>query len=44
MISKGLVDLKPLVTHCFKFEDFQKAFEICRDGADGVIKCLISCE
>ena len=41
MIAAGLVNLKPLITHRFKFEDALKAFETVRDGKYGVIKALI---
>ncbi|XP_068210844.1 sorbitol dehydrogenase-like [Palaemon carinicauda] len=44
MISNGLIDVKPLVTHRFRFDEYNKAFETFRDGADGAIKCIISCE
>ncbi|XP_068211893.1 sorbitol dehydrogenase-like [Palaemon carinicauda] len=44
MIAKGLIDVGPLITHRFKFEEFNKAFEMFKDGADGAIKCMISCE
>ncbi|XP_071551712.1 sorbitol dehydrogenase-like [Panulirus ornatus] len=41
MIAKGLIDVGPLITHSFKFEDFQKAFEMFHTGEDGAIKCMI---
>lgn len=45
MVARGLVDLKPLLTHTFKFEDALEAFEITKNGKDkngrGVIKCVI---
>ncbi|XP_047496336.1 sorbitol dehydrogenase-like [Penaeus chinensis] len=44
LISKGVVDVKPLITHRFKFDEFQKAFEFFRNGTDGAIKCMISCD
>ncbi|KAK7070623.1 hypothetical protein SK128_023499 [Halocaridina rubra] len=44
MIAKGLVDVKPLITHTFAFEDYKKAFELCKTAEDGVIKCMISCD
>lgn len=44
LIDKGLVDLKPLITHRFKFEEFKKAFEFFRHGTDGAIKCIVSCD
>ena len=39
--SSGKVDLKPVITHRFRFEDIQKAMEIVRDRKDGVIKALV---
>jgi threonine 3-dehydrogenase len=33
----GKVDLKPLITHRFKMEDFEKAFEIGLSGNSGKI-------
>lgn len=44
LISKGVVDVKPLITHRFKFEEVKKAFEFFRNGTDGAIKCMISCD
>ncbi|WVQ72436.1 hypothetical protein IAR50_001988 [Cryptococcus sp. DSM 104548] len=45
LVARGLVDLKPLLTHTFKFEDALEAFEITKNGKDkngrGVIKCVI---
>jgi len=35
------VDLKPLVTHRFPFEESQKAFETAEVGKDGAIKVVI---
>lgn len=34
LVSRGLVDLKPLVTHRFKFTDALKAFQITQAGKD----------
>jgi L-idonate 5-dehydrogenase len=31
MISKGLVDVKPLITHTLKFDDAVEAFELAGD-------------
>lgn len=45
LVARGLVDLKPLLTHTFKFEDALEAFEITKAGKDkdgkAVIKCVI---
>lgn len=43
LIANKLVDVMPLITHRFEFEDFQKAFDTAHTGADGAIKCMISC-
>ncbi|KAH6915340.1 xylitol dehydrogenase [Coprinopsis sp. MPI-PUGE-AT-0042] len=46
LVAEGKVDLKPLVTHRFKFEDAPTAFAATRNGKGedgrGVIKCVIS--
>lgn len=34
LVSRGLVDLKPLVTHRFKFTDALKAFQFTQAGKD----------
>ncbi|KAG7176995.1 sorbitol dehydrogenase-like [Homarus americanus] len=44
MIAKGLINVKPLITHRFKLNEFQKAFDMFHTGEDGAIKCIISCE
>jgi hypothetical protein len=45
LVERGLVDLKPLLTHTFKFTDALEAFEITKAGKDKdgkfVIKCVI---
>ena len=45
LVARGLVDLKPLLTHTFKFEDALEAFESTKNGKDRegklVIKCVI---
>jgi D-xylulose reductase len=45
LVSRGLVDLKPLVTHRFKFTDALKAFQVTQAGKDeqgqAAIKCVI---
>ena len=45
LVARGLVDLKPLLTHTFKFEDALEAFEMTKNGKDKdgnfVIKCVI---
>ncbi|KIM25198.1 hypothetical protein M408DRAFT_331303 [Serendipita vermifera MAFF 305830] len=46
LVGQGKIDLKPLVTHRFKFEDAKLAFEVNRKGKSedgkGVIKAIIS--
>lgn len=34
LVSRGLVDLKPLVTHRFKFTEALKAFSVTQAGKD----------
>ena len=45
LVARGLVDLKPLLTHTFKFEQALEAFECTKKGKDDqgnfVIKCVI---
>lgn len=45
LVERGLIDLKPLVTQRFKFENAKEAFETTKVGKDkngkGVIKCII---
>lgn len=45
LVDRGLVDLKPLLTHTFPFEQALEAFELTRLGKDKdgnpVIKCVI---
>lgn len=45
LVARGLVDLKPLLTHTFKFKDALEAFEMTKAGKDKdgnfVIKCVI---
>ncbi|WP_246019730.1 zinc-binding dehydrogenase [Bacilliculturomica massiliensis] len=39
MVKSGKIDLKEIVTHTFKIEEFQKAYEVCKSGAG--LKVLI---
>lgn len=45
LVARGLVDLKPLLTHTFKFTEALEAFEMTKNGKDKdgkfVIKCVI---
>ena len=34
LVAQGSIDLKPLVTHHFNFEDAAEAFEVARLGKD----------
>lgn len=46
LVSRGLIDLKPLVTHRFMFDQAVKAFEVTKNGKDdqgkSTIKCIIN--
>ena len=44
MVASGAVNVKPLVTHHFKLEESEKAFETSRTGAGGAIKVMIHCD
>jgi D-xylulose reductase len=45
LVERGLVDLKPLVTHRYQFEGALEAFETTQKGQDkngkAAIKCII---
>lgn len=41
MVSSGLVNVKPLITHKFKIEESVKAFETSHDSKSGAIKVMI---
>jgi len=41
LVSAGVIDLKPLVTHRFKLEEALEAFEIASDYSKGSIKVQI---
>jgi L-iditol 2-dehydrogenase len=41
LISSGVIDLKPLVTHRFRLEEALQAFEIASDISQGAIKVQI---
>jgi len=43
LVASGQVDVKPLVTHRFQFEESLQAFETARTGAGGAVKVLIKC-
>eukprot|EP01116_Phalansterium_solitarium_P020548 TRINITY_DN6105_c0_g1_i1.p1 TRINITY_DN6105_c0_g1~~TRINITY_DN6105_c0_g1_i1.p1 ORF type:complete len:351 (-),score=110.91 TRINITY_DN6105_c0_g1_i1:131-1183(-) len=41
LIASGQVDVKPLITHRFAFQDTLKAFEVSKNMTDGAIKVAI---
>lgn len=41
IIVSGKIDAKPLVTHTFSLDEFQKAFDTQRDPATGALKVVI---
>eukprot|EP01061_Rhynchopus_euleeides_P010543 TRINITY_DN20011_c0_g1_i1.p1 TRINITY_DN20011_c0_g1~~TRINITY_DN20011_c0_g1_i1.p1 ORF type:complete len:378 (+),score=177.98 TRINITY_DN20011_c0_g1_i1:71-1135(+) len=44
LLSKKKIDVGPLITHRFDYtpESINDAFETCRTGRDGAIKCMIN--
>jgi L-iditol 2-dehydrogenase len=38
----GDIDIEKIISHEFKFEDVQKAFDLVADYGDGVLKCIIT--
>jgi threonine dehydrogenase-like Zn-dependent dehydrogenase len=48
LVERGLVDLKPLVTHRYKFKDALEAFRMTEKGKDesgkvGPLRCSEGC-
>jgi L-iditol 2-dehydrogenase len=41
LVQKGMVDVKPLVTHLFPLERIADAFEMVVDYDDGVLRAVI---
>ncbi|KAF9035001.1 L-arabinitol 4-dehydrogenase [Hymenopellis radicata] len=41
LISEGVIDIKPLITHRFKLEDAMAAFQVAADPKQGAIKVQI---
>jgi L-iditol 2-dehydrogenase len=41
LIASGRVDVRPLVTHHFHFEETARAFELVSGRSDGVVKAII---
>jgi threonine dehydrogenase-like Zn-dependent dehydrogenase len=42
VIESGLVDLKPMVTHRFKLDDIETAYDLFANQRDGVLKVAIT--
>jgi threonine dehydrogenase-like Zn-dependent dehydrogenase len=42
VVASGNIDLKPLVTHRFKLDDIEKAYDLFANQRDGVLKVAIS--
>lgn len=42
VVASGFVDLKPLVTHHFKLEEIEKAYDLFANQRDGVLKVAIT--
>lgn len=42
VVASGFVDLKPLVTHRFKLEEIEKAYDLFANQRDGVLKVAIT--
>ena len=41
LIAAGTIDVKPLLTHTFKLDQVQEAYETFVDRADGAMKVLL---
>lgn len=41
LIASGKIDVKRLITHRFKFEEAEEAFDLVRHGKESVIKVII---
>ena len=41
LLASGAVDLKPMITHHFSFEETLKGFEYAEEGTDGAVKVII---
>jgi threonine dehydrogenase-like Zn-dependent dehydrogenase len=42
VISAGVIDLKPLVTHRFKLDQIEQAYDLFSHQRDGVLKVAIT--
>ena len=41
MIRRGLVDVKPLISHRFALEQMQEAMAVCRDDKEHTVKVMM---
>lgn len=41
LVQRGLIELRPLLTHEFSLEEVEKAFQLVEHSRDGVIKAII---
>lgn len=41
MVASGKIDVKSLITHRFKFEEAEQAFELVKKGQEDVLKVVI---
>jgi D-xylulose reductase len=41
LVASGKIDVKPLITHRFKFEEAEQAFELVKKGQEDVMKVII---
>ena len=41
MISEGIINPEPMITHTFPFEDTKMAFDMVSSYSDGVLKAMI---
>jgi threonine 3-dehydrogenase len=44
LLTRSDVDLAPILTHTFRLEDFERAFEIARNGASGKVRFVMNGE
>lgn len=44
LISKGKIDTEPLITHTYRLEDIEAAYELFEGKQDGVMKVAVECE
>ena len=43
LIEKGLIDTTPLITHRFKLEDIEDAYQLFDLKENGVMKVVVQC-